>query len=92
MKQRDQLHALAMEKRSRILKYLHLQHCWKVRSRSVALSQDLHDGLGGLLSGTKLQLSYLDPHQSETIEDGISKSIKQIDGAVEELRRVAHTI
>nr|WP_305051239.1 hypothetical protein [Elizabethkingia bruuniana] len=36
MKQRDQLHALAMEKRSRIPKYLHLQHCWKGRNRSVA--------------------------------------------------------
>lgn len=45
-----------------------------------------------MLSGTKHQLSYLDPHQSENIEEGISKSIKQIDGAVEELRRVAHNL
>jgi uncharacterized protein YpmB len=36
MKQRDELHALAMEKKSKIQKYLHLLHCWKARSRSVA--------------------------------------------------------
>ncbi len=56
------------------------------------LARDLHDGLGGLLSGTKLQLSILDTHRSENIEEGISKSISQIDGAVEELRRVAHNL
>ncbi|RBI92694.1 sensor histidine kinase [Elizabethkingia miricola] len=93
MKQRDQLHALAMEKEKQNSKISTLTALLEGQEQERGrLARDLHDGLGGLLSGTKLQLSYLDPHQSETIEDGISKSIKQIDGAVEELRRVAHNL
>jgi signal transduction histidine kinase len=51
------------------------------------LARDLHDGLGGLLSGTKLQLSYLDPHIPKNRRRNF-KINQQIDGAVEELRRV----
>ncbi len=56
------------------------------------LARDLHDGLGGLLSGTKHQLSFLDFQKQDKVEDGIAKSIEQLDGAVEELRRVAHNL
>ncbi|MGH1517142.1 tetratricopeptide repeat-containing sensor histidine kinase [Chryseobacterium sp. JK1] len=93
MKQRDELHALAMEKEKQNTKIATLTALLEGQEQERGrLARDLHDGLGGLLSGTKLQLSYLDPHQSETIEKGISKSINQIDGAVEELRRVAHNL
>lgn len=93
MKQRDELHALAMEKEKQNSKISTLTALLEGQEKERGrLARDLHDGLGGLLSGTKHQLSYLDPHQSENIEEGISKSIKQIDGAVEELRRVAHNL
>ncbi|WP_407484931.1 ATP-binding protein [Elizabethkingia miricola] len=93
MKQRDELHALAMEKEKQNSKISTLTALLEGQEQERGrLARDLHDGLGGLLSGTKHQLSYLDPHQSENIEEGISKSIKQIDGAVEELRRVAHNL
>ncbi|MDX8573689.1 histidine kinase [Elizabethkingia sp. HX QKY] len=93
MKQRDELHALAIEKEKQNSKISTLTALLEGQEQERGrLARDLHDGLGGLLSGTKHQLSYLDPHQSENIEEGISKSIKQIDGAVEELRRVAHNL
>lgn len=93
IKQRDELHALALEKEKQNSKISTLTALLEGQEQERGrLARDLHDGLGGLLSGTKLQLSYLDPHHSETIEEGISKSIDQIDGAVEELRRVAHNL
>jgi signal transduction histidine kinase len=93
MKQRDELHALAIEKEKQNSKISTLTALLEGQEQERGrLARDLHDGLGGLLSGTKLQLSSLDLHQSENIEDGISKSINQIDGAVEELRRVAHNL
>jgi len=93
MKQRDELHTLAMEKEKQNSKISTLTALLEGQEQERGrLAQDLHDGLGGLLSGTKLQLSNLNPHQSENIEEGISKSINQIDGAVEELRRVAHNL
>jgi len=93
MKQRDELHALALEKEKQNSKISTLTALLEGQEQERGrLARDLHDGLGGLLSGTKLQLSSLDSHQSENIEEGISKSINQIDDAVEELRRVAHNL
>ncbi|PWN71397.1 two-component sensor histidine kinase [Chryseobacterium phosphatilyticum] len=93
IKQREELHALALEKEKQNSKISTLTALLEGQEQERGrLARDLHDGLGGLLSGTKLQLSYLNPHQSENIEEEISKSINQIDGAVEELRRVAHNL
>lgn len=93
MKQRDELHALALEKEKQNSELSTLTALLEGQEQERGrLARDLHDGLGGLLSGTKLQLSSLDPHQYENIEAEISKSITQIDGAVEELRRVAHNL
>ncbi|MCE3074424.1 tetratricopeptide repeat-containing sensor histidine kinase [Chryseobacterium gwangjuense] len=93
MKQRDELHNLAIEKEKQNSKISTLTALLEGQEQERGrLARDLHDGLGGLLSGTKLQLSSLESHQSENIKEGISKSINQIDGAVEELRRVAHNL
>jgi len=93
MRQRDELHALAIEKEKQNSKISTLTALLEGQEQERGrLARDLHDGLGGLLSGTKLQLSYLNPTNSENIQEGISKSINQIDGAVEELRRVAHNL
>lgn len=93
MKQRDELFALALEKEKQNSKISTLTALLEGQEQERGrLARDLHDGLGGLLSGTKLQLSSLDSLQSGSIKEGISKSIIQIDGAVEELRRVAHNL
>lgn len=93
MKQRDKLHVLELEKERQNSKISTLTALLEGQEQERGrLARDLHDGLGGLLSGTKLQLSYLDTDQSENLKQGITKSINQIDGAVEELRRVAHNL
>lgn len=52
------------------------------------MARDLHDGLGGLLSSTKISLSTLNtPNQ-----DDLQKPLAQLDIAVEELRKVAHNL
>ncbi|GAB3357203.1 hypothetical protein GCM10027566_20800 [Arachidicoccus ginsenosidivorans] len=58
------------------------------------LARDLHDGVGGLLSGVKLRLSsmkgnfYL-PEESAISLQGI---IGQLDNSIQELRRVSHNM
>lgn len=58
------------------------------------LARDLHDGLGGLLSGLKLKLS--DIKGNYYIEDeksnDFNKAIDILDSSVTELRRVAHNM
>lgn len=56
------------------------------------IARDLHDGLGGLLSSTKINLSQLTDKLDFTMKDDMQKSIQQLDTAVEELRRVAHNL
>ncbi|MEF9478392.1 histidine kinase [Chryseobacterium sp. 1B4] len=93
IKRREELHALAMEQEKQNSKISTLTALLEGQEQERGrLARDLHDGLGGLLSGTKHQLSYLNPLQSENLQEGISKSLEQIDGAVEELRRVAHNL
>lgn len=93
LKHRDERHAFSLEKERQNSKIATLTALLEGQEQERGrLARDLHDGLGGLLSGTKLQLSYLDSHQPEAIHAGISKSIVQLDGAVDELRRVAHNL
>lgn len=57
------------------------------------LAGDLHDGLGGMLAGVKISLSKLPLHDSgEGLANGLSKSIKQLDGSINELRRIARNL
>lgn len=93
MKQRDELHVLAIEKEKQHSKISTLTALLEGQEQERArLARDLHDGLGGLLSSTKLQLSHLTPQATSPVNEGISQSITQIDGAVEELRLVAHNL
>ena len=93
MKQHDELHALALEKEKQNAKIATLTALLEGQEQERGrLARDLHDGLGGLLSGTKLQLSNIKAHQDENTKEGIAQSIHQLDGAVDELRRVAHNL
>ncbi|NML21917.1 tetratricopeptide repeat protein [Pseudoflavitalea sp. G-6-1-2] len=57
------------------------------------LARDLHDGLGGLLSGVKIQLSGLTPLVKEEKQQTIvSNSLDHLDNAVDELRRIAKSM
>ncbi|MBL0154390.1 MAG: sensor histidine kinase [Chitinophagaceae bacterium] len=58
------------------------------------LARDLHDGLGGLLSGVKFSLSNMKDHLMIT-PDNMSvfeRSLDMIDTSIRELRRVAHNM
>jgi two-component system NarL family sensor kinase len=58
------------------------------------VAKDLHDGLGGLLSGVKLSFInlkeniQLDEHTNGLFE----KSVTQLDNTIQELRKVAHNL
>lgn len=58
------------------------------------MAKELHDGLGGLLSGAKLNLNNMDKKLIISEADGASfeKSIHLLDQSINELRRVAHNL
>ena len=58
------------------------------------LAKDLHDGLGGLLSGVKFSLSNMKDNLVITPENMavFERSLDMIDTSIKELRRVAHNM
>jgi len=57
------------------------------------IARDLHDGLGGVLSGTKITLSNLSlTNDYNSSRNTINKALDQLDVAVVELRRIAHNL
>jgi signal transduction histidine kinase len=58
------------------------------------MAKDLHDGLGGMLSGIKLNLSSMKGNMIVHENDAqlFTKSIVQLDNAITEMRRVAHNM
>lgn len=58
------------------------------------LARDLHDGVGGLLSGVKLSLSTMKGNVflSEENAQAVSNVIGQLDQSIAELRRVSHNM
>lgn len=57
------------------------------------IARDLHDGLGGMLAGVKINLSSWAEDQSDVWEDNsFRKTVGQLDQAVSELRRIARNM
>ena len=58
------------------------------------LAKDLHDGLGGMLSGIKYSLSNMKDNLIITADNMtvFERSLDMIDGSIRELRRVAHNL
>jgi two-component system, NarL family, sensor kinase len=58
------------------------------------MAKDLHDGLGGMLSGIKLNLSAMKGDVIIQHQDALlfTKSIEQLDSAITEMRRIAHNM
>ncbi|MFT4024974.1 MAG: histidine kinase, partial [Flavihumibacter sp.] len=63
----------------------------KERSR---LAKDLHDGLGGMLSGIKYSLNSIKGNFVLNAENAqtLGRSIDMIDSSIDEIRRVAHNM
>ncbi len=95
LKQKEHLHELEIEKNNQqhAIKNLTAMLAGEEKERT-RLARDLHDGLGGLLSSTKLGLSSISKtnFEQESVKEGIDKSIDLLDGAVDELRRLAHNL
>lgn len=55
------------------------------------LARELHDGLGGMLAGVKINLSEI---ASNPVQDtpAMAKVIRQLDNSVRELRHIAHNL
>ncbi len=57
------------------------------------VARDLHDGLGGMLAGVRINLSSWAEDQSDVWEDeNFRKTFGQLDSAVTELRRIARNM
>jgi len=58
------------------------------------LAKDLHDGLGGMLSGVKLSLGAMKGNLilSEDSARLFSRALDQLDNSISEMRRVAHNM
>lgn len=58
------------------------------------MARDLHDGLGGLLSGVKINLSTMKGNSiiSHESAEAFDHAIKLLDTSINELRRVAHNM
>lgn len=93
MKQQERLHVLELDKERHRTNIATLTALLEGQEQERGrLARDLHDGLGGLLSGTKLQLSQINGQSDKLTSVNLNKSIQQIDLAVDELRRVAHNL
>jgi signal transduction histidine kinase len=58
------------------------------------LAKDLHDGLGGMLSGIKYSLNTMKGNLIMTPENNqaFERSINMLDSSIQEMRRVAHNM
>ncbi|MEO6852193.1 MAG: ATP-binding protein [Mucilaginibacter sp.] len=58
------------------------------------LAKDLHDGLGGILTGTKYSLSSMKQNMIISAENALAfeKTMNMLDQSISELRRVAHNM
>lgn len=58
------------------------------------LAKDLHDGLGGLLSGIKISLSNMKSNMVMTSDNNLvfERSLDMLDNSIQELRRVSHNM
>ncbi len=58
------------------------------------MAKDLHDGLGGMLSGVKLQLGAMKGNLILTEENGVmfNNALNKLDESISEMRRVAHNM
>ncbi|HVI46057.1 MAG TPA: sensor histidine kinase [Chitinophaga sp.] len=94
LRHRKRLHRFEVEKiqQEHRISLLHAMVEGQEQERN-RLARDLHDGLGGILSGTKLELSgaalMVSGHKGEEI---VRRCMRWLDQASEELRRIARSL
>ncbi|HPI53424.1 MAG TPA: histidine kinase [Chitinophagaceae bacterium] len=86
----QQITELEQEKKLRAVDAL-LQGQEEERER---IAQELHDGLGGMLSGVKMSFSHMKENLVMTPEnmEAFQHSIQQLDQTLDELRKVSHNL
>lgn len=95
LKQREMLHRQKISEMENERKLLAAQSVLKgqedERSR---LARDLHDGVGGLLSGVKYSMSHMKGNIFLSAENAatFNNVISQLDQSISELRRVSHNM
>lgn len=94
LKQKQQLHSLELDKIKQEHRISKLSAMVEGQEQErTRLARDLHDGLGGLLSGVKIELSALQtPGQSSPQQTIVHKTLRNLDNAVDELRRIARSM
>jgi len=92
--QQQQLHAFEVERISQEHQISLLSAMLEGQEQErTRLARDLHDGLGGLLSGIKLELSTVSgTAELPRINTIVESSLQRIDGAMDELRRIARSL
>lgn len=56
------------------------------------VARDLHDGLGSMLAGVKLNLSHIASDKERESDPRLMNTMRQLDSSVGELRRIAHNM
>lgn len=94
LEQQKQLHAFEVERIRQEHKISLLSAMLEGQEKErTRLARDLHDGLGGLLSGIKLELSTDSPSLTTTHRQTlIQNTLQRLDGAMDELRRIARSM
>lgn len=93
MQEKDNLYKLAIEKEKQGAKISALKSLLEGQERErERLARDLHDGLGGLLSATKLQLLDFLDKKNETQNEELKNISDHIDFAINKLRKVSHNL
>lgn len=67
---------------------------WGEEKERGRISRDLHDGLGGLLSGVKLSLTSIKGYNSlpEEVSEKIDRAMMQLNASILELRMIAQNL
>ncbi|RPE12595.1 hypothetical protein EGT74_03325 [Chitinophaga lutea] len=94
LRQKQQLHDLELDRLSQEHRMTVLSAMLEGQEQErTRLARDLHDGLGGLLSGVKIELSTLhQPAATSPQQAVVQKTMHHLDNAVEELRRIARSM
>ncbi|TWV94026.1 sensor histidine kinase [Chitinophaga pinensis] len=94
MRQQSRMHQLEIQRINKDNEIITLSAMLDGQENERArLARDLHDGLGGLLSGTKIELSGMLPMLGQDSQKSLlRKTLGRIDAAVAELRLVAHNL
>ncbi|HEV7381927.1 MAG TPA: sensor histidine kinase [Dyadobacter sp.] len=91
--QQQQLHELELQKIKQDHRISMLSAMLEGQEQErTRLARDLHDGLGGLLSSIKIELSQVSRQPVQQVNAGISRTLSHLDDAVNELRRIARSL